>query len=169
MYSRWIVSFGMVLAMLAPVAAEETSKSYSLKELQTMARSAHPALETAQAAIEAAAGSLRQTGAWANPEFSVGIGRGKPRDGGESRSENTFELSQTIEMPGLRRWKTRSAELDVRRAGIDRMLSENSIDSTVSRLVVSVLYEQSHAATALQSVKVAALLLELLERRVELG
>jgi cobalt-zinc-cadmium efflux system outer membrane protein len=49
------------------------------------------------------------------------------------------------------------------------MLSENSIDSTVSRLVVSVLYEQSHEATALQSVKVTALLLELLERRVELG
>jgi len=169
MYSRWIVSFGIVLALYAPVSAEETTESYSLEELQTLARSTHPALESAQAAIEAASGTLRQTGSWSNPELSVGFGRGKPRDGGDSRSENTIELAQSIEMPGMRRRKTRSVRLDVQRAEISRAISENEIDATVSRLVVNVLYGYRHTVIALESVKVAALLLELLERRVELG
>jgi cobalt-zinc-cadmium efflux system outer membrane protein len=169
MHTRWLVSPGIALALLTPAAAGEAETSYSLKELRAIARSAHPTLESAEAAVEAAAGMLQQAQAYPNPEIAVGVGRGRPRDGGESRSESAIELVQPIELPGTRRWRTQSAELRARAAELDRVLAQTVVDSTVSRLVYTALLEQRRAEIAEESADVAFRLHGLLERRVELG
>ena len=102
MHARWLVLLGIGLAVITPVAVGETETSFSLKQLRTLARSVHPTLESAEAAVEAATGALRQARAYPNPELAVAFGRGRPRDGGDSRSENSFVLMQPIERPGLR-------------------------------------------------------------------
>ena len=60
MHPRWLVSLGIVVALLTPVAVGQTPSSYSLKELRAIARSAHPTLASADAAFEAASGASRQ-------------------------------------------------------------------------------------------------------------
>ena len=101
MHARWLLSLGIALAVFTVATAGETDTSYSLKELRAIARSAHPTLDSADAAVEAAVGGLDQAGAYPNPGLAVGIGRGRPRDGQGSRSESTIELVQPIERPGI--------------------------------------------------------------------
>ena len=169
MHTRWSVSLGIALAVFTAVAAAESESSYSLQELRAIARSSYPTLDSAAAAVEAAAGALRQARAYPNPEILVGFGRGRPRDGGDSRSENTLLLVQPIELPGIRKWRARSAELRVQAVELDRVLARAAVDSTVSRLVYTALLEQRRAEIARESAEVASRLHQLLERRVELG
>jgi len=169
MYARRLVGFGIGLVLFAPALAEQPVSSFGLEQLRAIARSAHPTLESAEAAVEVGAGMLRQARAYPNPEVRVGFGRGRPRDGGASRSESTLEFSQQIEMPGLRRWRKRTAQLRARSVEFDRAMAAAVVDSTVSRLVYTALLEQRRAEIAGESAAVALRLNELLERRVELG
>ena len=169
MHPRWLVSLGIVVALLTPVAVGQTPSSYSLEELRAIARSAHPTLASADAAFEAASAASRQARAYPNPEVILAYGRGRPRDGGDSRSENTFGLLQPIEIGGIRKWRTRAAELRVRGAEVERAVVETIVDSVVSRLMYTVLLERRRAEIARESASVAARLHELLARRVELG
>jgi cobalt-zinc-cadmium efflux system outer membrane protein len=169
MRSRRLVSIGFALAICMPVAAEETTTFYTLKELRAIARSAHPTLDSAEAAAQAAAGALRQARAYPNPALAIAAGSGEPRDGGDSRSENAISLVQPIEMPGIRRWRARSAEARLRGVEAERVLAESVVDSTVARLVYTVLLEQRRAEIARESAEVARRLQELLSHRVEFG
>jgi len=145
MHARWFFSLGIVVATFTPVAAGETETSYSLEQLRAIARSVHPTLELAAAAVEASAEASRQARAYPNPEIVMGFGRGRPRDGGDSRSEYAIA------------------------AEVDRVLAETIVDSTVSRLVYTFLLERRRAEVARESADVALQLHELLSRRVELG
>ena len=109
MRARCLVTLMLALASLAPAAAEERESSYSLQELRAIARSVHPTLASAEVAVEAAQGFLKQARAYPNPELAVAYGQGRPREGGESRSENQFLLVQPIEVGGIRKWRARSA------------------------------------------------------------
>jgi len=169
MHAHRLASFGIVLAVLAPTVAWPSESSYSLQELRAIARSAHPTLDSAEAALDAAAGPLRQARAYPNPEIVVGFGRGRPRDGGESSSENAIQLLQPIELRGIRRWRTQAAELRLRGVEFDRALAETIVDSTVARLTYTVLLERRRAEIARESAKVASRLHELLAQRVEFG
>jgi cobalt-zinc-cadmium efflux system outer membrane protein len=169
MHARWLVLLAIALVVFTTVAAGETESSYSLKELRAIARSAHPTLDSAEAAVEAAVERLREARAYPNPALAVGYGRGRPRDGGDSRSENTLALVQPIELPGVRRWRARSAELQIRGAEVDRVVAETFVDATVSRLVYTALLERRRAEIARESAEVASRLHRVLERRVELG
>jgi cobalt-zinc-cadmium efflux system outer membrane protein len=169
MHARCLVTLISALAALAPAAAVERGPSYSLEELRGIARSIHPTLDAAEAAVEASAGVLKQAGAYPNPEITVGLGRGRPRDGGGYRSENQFQLVQPIEMPGIRKWRARLAEARLRGVKVDRVLAETVVDSSVAVLVYTVLLEQRRAEIARDSAGVAGRLHELLARRVELG
>jgi len=169
MHAHWLVSLGIVLAVFTPAVAAPSEFSYSLQELRAIARSAHPTLDSAEAALEAASGSLRQARAYPNPVILVGVGRGRPRDGGDSRSENRIDIVQPIELAGIRRWRARAAELQLRGVEFDRALAETLVDSTVSRLTYTALLERRRAEIARESAEVASRLHELLARRVELG
>jgi len=169
MRTHWVVSLCGALAICLPAVAAETATSYSLNELRELARSAHPTLESAEAAVAAAAGSLREARAYPNPGLSVTSGRGRPRDGGDSRSETAIELAQPIELPGARRWRRRLAELGAQGAALDREVVRAMIDTTVTRLAYTELLERRRAEIVEESVRIAARLLELLDRRVELG
>jgi cobalt-zinc-cadmium efflux system outer membrane protein len=164
-----LITFGMALATLAPVAAEERGPSYSLSELRAIARSVHPTLESAEASLEAARGLLRQARAYPNPKMAVVFGRGRPRDGGDSRSESQFVLAQPIEVSGIRKWRARLAEASLRGAEVDRILAEIQVDFAVARLAYSVILEERRTEIARESAGVAGRLHELLTRRSELG
>jgi cobalt-zinc-cadmium efflux system outer membrane protein len=169
MRARCLVIIGMALATLTPAVAEERGSSYSLEELRAIARSFHPTLDAAEAAVEASSGILRQSQAYPNPGIFLGIGRGRPRDGGDSRSENQILLVQPVEMPGIRRWRKRLAEVLLRGVEVDRVMAETVVDSTVAVLVYTVLLEERRTEIAHESAEVAGRLHELLARRVELG
>lgn len=160
---------GVVLAATCPAAAEPLAPTYTLSQLKAMAAGAHPTLDSADAATRVAEGLLRQARAFVNPELEFESGRGRPREGGGSRSEAFLELRQSIEMPGLRRWRVRVAELGVRGAEIERTQVTAVVDATVARLAYGVLLEQRRAEIARQSSELARRLLDLLTRRVELG
>jgi cobalt-zinc-cadmium efflux system outer membrane protein len=169
MRGRCLVMFTMALVTLAPAAADERGSSYSLEQLRVLARSVHPTLDSANAAVEASAGVLRQAKAYPNPVFLMAIGQGSPRDGGDSRSENQFLLSQPIETIGIRRWRKRLGE--VRLAGVeaDRVLAEAVVDSTATVLVYTILLEERRADISRRSVEITGRLHELLAQRSELG
>jgi len=169
MPAAWLVSIGVALAALAPVAAADRRPSYSLKDFQRIARNAHPTLESAEAALEASQAALRQARAYPNPQLTLAAGRGRPRGGGESKSESAIQLVQPIEVGGIRRWRARSAELRLRGVELDRALTETVVDSTVSRLVYSVLLERRRVEIARKSSEVARRLEQLLSRRADLG
>ncbi len=166
---RRLASLGIALVLLVPLSAGEPASSYTLSELRAIARSAHPTLESAEAAVSTAAGALRQAEAYPNPGLVVGYGRGRPRDGGDSRSESAIELVQPIELPGIRRWRARSAEMRVRGVEVERVLAETVVDSAVARLLYAALLEQRRLEIARESAEVAARLHGLLTRRAELG
>jgi len=154
---------------MEPAAADERDSTYSLQDLRIIASSVHPTLEAAEAAAEAAEGFLKQAQSYPNPELVVGFGRGRPRDGGESRSETRIELVQPIEMQGIRRWRSRLAEARLREAEVNRELAKVVVDSTVASLVYTVLLEERRAEIARESTEVAARLVELLTRRADVG
>jgi cobalt-zinc-cadmium efflux system outer membrane protein len=166
---RFLVPLTMALVTLTPVVAEERGSSYSLEQLRVIARSAHPTLDAAEAAVEASSGILRQSQEYPNPVISLGFGRGRPREGGSSKWENQIQLAQPIEMPGIRRWRKRLAEAHLRGVEVDRVLAGTVVDSTVARLAYSVLLEESRAEIARGSAEVAGRLHELLTRRTEIG
>jgi len=168
-YRRLFVLGLAAVASLAPAWPEEPSSAFTLPELQALARAAQPTLESAEAAIEAAEGALRQARAYPNLELVVGGGRGRPRDGGDSKSETVIELVQPIELPGLRRWRARAAEVRLEGAAIDRDVVDAVVDSTVARLVYETLLAERQADIARGSAAIALRLQELLERRVEIG
>jgi cobalt-zinc-cadmium efflux system outer membrane protein len=169
MRARCLITLSLAMAVPLPAVAAEPGAAYSLEQLREIARSVHPTLEVAEAAVEASSGILRQAGAYPNPQFFVAFGRARPRDGGESGSENQIELVQPIEMPGVRRWRSRLAEARLRGVEVDRVLAGTLVDSTVALLVYTVLLEERRADLARESVRIAARLHELLTRRVEIG
>jgi cobalt-zinc-cadmium efflux system outer membrane protein len=169
MHAHRLVALGIGLAAIAPGLTAEPTPSYSLKEIQRIAREAHPTLESANAALEASQGALRQARAYPNLELAFAAGPARPRAGGDSGMESAILLVQPIEVGGIRRWRARSAELRLRGAAVDRALAETVVDSTVSRLVYAVLLERRRAEIARKSAEVARRLEELLRQRVELG
>jgi cobalt-zinc-cadmium efflux system outer membrane protein len=166
---RTLAALAVAAAVATPAASEEHGPSYDLEQLRAIARSAHPTLESAEAAAEASAGLVRQSAAYPNPEVYVAFGRGRARGGGGSASENQIELVQPIEMPGIRRWRKRLAETRLRGAEVDLLLSETVVDSTVARLVYSVLLEERRAAIARESAAIAGRLRDLLAERAKAG
>ena len=169
MGGRYLVMLLMALATLAPAAAGERESSYSLEQLRVIARSVHPTLEAAEAAREVSSGLLNQAAAYSNPRLVLGVGRGRPRDGGDARSENQFLLVQPIEILGLRRWRKRLGEVNFRGAEADRVLAESIIDSATAVLVYEVLLAERRAEISKQSVELTERLQQLLEHRADLG
>ena len=169
MRARTFAALTMVLASVTPAAADERGSSYSLEQLRLLARAQHPTLAAAEAAVEASSGILKQSRAYPNPRIFVGIGRGRPRGGGDSSSENQIEFAQPIEMPGIRRWRAMLAEANLRGVEMERVMAETVVDSTVARLVYTVLQEERRTGIARESTEVARRLHDLLARRAEVG
>lgn len=169
MRARCLVTLGMLAALSVPVAAETHTSSYTVEELRAMARSVHPTLQSVEAGVEAAAGARRQAHAYPNLMFAAAGGRGRPRDGGDARSEWSFGFIQPILLPGVRKWRTRVAEFGLRGAEIERAVTTSYVDSAVARLAVTVLGQQRRAEIARESANVAERFHDVLARRVELG
>lgn len=163
-----VAALGTIVLLSSPIVAE-SPPSYTIEDLKAIARSVHPTLAAVEAGIEQAEGVLRQSRAYPNPVFAVAGGRGKPRDGGDSRSESSFELVQPIELPGVRKWRARVTELGLEGAELERAVAESVIYASVVRLAYTVLAEGQRVDIARESARVAGRLDELLTRRVELG
>ena len=169
---RCVFALGCLAAasVSATVAeAQAVSTTYAIDELKTIARSVHPSLEAVEAGIEQAAGTLRQAGAYPNPSLEVTGGRGRPKDGGDSRSETAFELVQPIELPGVRKWRARVAEQGARGAEVERAVAAAMVDAAVARLAYASLGDRRRVDIARESAGLAERLHELLARRVEAG
>jgi cobalt-zinc-cadmium efflux system outer membrane protein len=169
-HRRLVVFVIAAAGSLAAASPQEAGSAFTLKELQAIARAAQPTLESAQAAVEAATGALRQARAYPNLELVIAGGQGRPRDGGgDSKAESLIEIVQPIELPGIRRWRARVAELRVEAAEIDRDMAHATLDSTIARLVYETLLARRQADIARESAEIALRLLGLSERRVEIG
>lgn len=164
-----ITALSTIVLLSSPIVAESPQPSYTIDDLKSIARSTHPSLAAVDAGIEQAKGALRHSKAYPNPVFAVAGGRGKPRGGGDSRSESSFELVQPIELPGVRNWRARVTELGLEGAELERVVAESAIDASVTRLAYTVLAGRQRVEIARESTRVAEQLNELLERRVELG
>jgi len=169
MRAHCVVTLGMIAALWIPAAAETSTSSYTVEELKVVARHLHPTLESVEAGVGVATGALRQARAYPNPFLAVAGGSGRPRDGGESRSEASFALLQPILLPGVRKWRARVAELGVRGAEVEQVVAESLVDATVASLAYTVLRDRRRTEIARESAGIAGRLHELLARRVELG
>lgn len=169
MHSRCLAALGAAAILSIPAAAAGPGASYTIEEIRDIARAVHPTLAAVEAGIEQAEGALRQARAYPNPSFNLAAGRGRPRDGGDSRSETSFQLTQPIELPGVRRWRARVTELGLEGAEVERAVAESVVDATAARLAYSVLAGRRRVEIARESARVAGRLHDLLARRVELG
>jgi cobalt-zinc-cadmium efflux system outer membrane protein len=169
MLGNSLVFVGIFLAAVGPAGAEPSAPKFTLHELRIIARDAHPTLDSAAAALQVAAGFERQAGAYPNPDAAFMWGKGRPRAGGTSRSETGFVVRQPIELPGIRRWRARAAELGLRGAEFERLQAQSVVDSTVARLTYGILLEERRTEIARESAEVARRFHELLLRRAELG
>jgi cobalt-zinc-cadmium efflux system outer membrane protein len=164
------VAFGVIAAAASlSGGAESVGPAYTIEQLEGIARSVHPTLAAVEAGVERAAGTLRQAQAYPNPALVLAVGRGRPRDGGDSREERRIGIVQPIELPGVRKWRARVAELGARGAEVERAVVELMIDATVTRLAYSIVGEQQRVEIARESARNAGRLHDLLERRAELG
>ena len=77
--------------------------SYDLEQLKAIARSTHPTLESVQATIEQAEAIRHNGQRLADPELHISFGRAD--SGPVSGSEESFELTQEIELSGFRKWR----------------------------------------------------------------
>ena len=169
MVGKSLVLIGIVLAAVGPAGADRPGPRFTLHELRVIARDAHPTLESAAAALQIAAGFERQARAYPNPDAAVTWGKGRPREGGASRSETGFVLRQPIELPGIRRWRAKAAEMGLRGAEFESAEAQSVVDAAVARLTYGALLEERRTEIARQSAELARRFHELLLRRAEIG
>jgi cobalt-zinc-cadmium efflux system outer membrane protein len=169
MFGKSLVLIGIVLAAAEPAGAEPPGPTFTLHELRVIARDAHPTLDSAAAALQVAAGLERQARAYPNPDAAFMWGKGRPREGGASRSETGLVLRQPIELPGIRRWRARAAEMGLSGAEFESAETQSLVDSTVARLTFGILLEERRTEIARESAELARRFHELLLRRAELG
>jgi len=100
---------GEAAAPLSGSSPGLTGSLLSLSEARERALEMSPELRSAQSDAAAAAGALRQAGAWANPEFEVEAEEFGGDQPGWDRAEVTWSLSQRLELFGTRGARTRAA------------------------------------------------------------
>ncbi len=99
--SPYIFTFALITSALAGDEDSPQAPRVTLESLVTQALAENPELKFYEAEIGVARGDRKQSGAWANPEFSGEIGRKRTR-GDISAEGNAWAVSvmQTFEWPG---------------------------------------------------------------------
>jgi cobalt-zinc-cadmium efflux system outer membrane protein len=167
-----VAKLGSTLAVAAWVAtmssaAAGAAQRLDLESIRVDARSRHPTLASAQAALEAAEAYLKQQRLLEDPEASFESGRAE--SGGVSGAEWSLEVSQRLPWPGSRRGRIRSAEAGVERARSEGATVAALLDYEVGRLWTDAVLAQRTAEVASQGETIAEQLVALIERRVEAG
>jgi cobalt-zinc-cadmium efflux system outer membrane protein len=139
----------------------------SLAEARERALASSPELEAAVSETAAAAGTLRQARAWANPEVEVeaeGVGGDQP---GWDEAEVTWTLGQRLELFGTRSARTRAALHGREAAALSAEATRWDLLAEVERRFAGVLVAQSRIAAleasdslAVESVRAVTALVE---------
>lgn len=134
-----------------------------------LARQKAPAIAAARARVSQAEERRRVTTLVPDPVFSAGFGRGEPRDGGASRSESVFDVSQSLPAPwGLRSRKSAgNAAIAVATSEVDQVVLDVLFEAKT--LYYEAALGTARAAALSQAAEDARSLNELVARRVEVG
>ena len=155
-----------------PSAADTTTSAQPGVRLETvleLARQKAPAIAAARARLIRAEERGRATTIFPDPMLTVGIGRGKPPQGGAAGTESSFELSQVLPSPWGHRDRKRAggavtgaATWQVDAAVLDVLLETKAI-------YYGAALGAARAAALVQTAEDARSLSELVAKRVEVG
>ena len=166
--TRFINLFAVaVLIGGVPQVASTQEAVHDLAGLRAAARSQHPSITSAEAAIEAAESFRTQQRLLLDPVIRFEAGHAE--SGGLSATEWQGEVVQRVPLPGHRRWRTRLADARLETARHGRHSLEAMIDYEVGRLWADALLAARSADVAVQGEAIAYRLLTLIERRAEVG
>lgn len=155
----------------APViqAASSAQRVVHLDTILQLARERAPAIAAARARVSQAEERRRAATLVPDPVFNAGFGRGEPRDGGATRSESSFEVSQSFPAPwGLRSRKAAgNAAIAAATSQVDAVILDVLLEAK------AFYYEAALGAARADALSQAAVdarsLNELVARRVEVG
>lgn len=124
---------GLALACAAPLAAQDRPRESELTLVAALrlARDNSPELRSARAAADAAAGLVRQAGAFANPVLSYG--RERTSRGNQTNAQNITQLEQPLELGGQRGARRDAAQRRGDAAEAQVQLVRHRLDADVVR------------------------------------
>ena len=158
----------------APSSSSVPAQSAEQQVLQLgtvldLARQKAPAIAAARARVSQAEERRRAATLVPDPVFNAGFGRGEPRDGGASRSESAFDVSQSLPAPwGLRSRKTAgTAAIAAATSQLDGVILDVLFEART--LYYEAALGTARAAALSQAAEDARSLSDLVARRVEVG
>jgi cobalt-zinc-cadmium efflux system outer membrane protein len=158
----------------------------TVAQLIAWARNTHPTADAIAAAQAAAAAELRQARAWDNPEFSVDVGRRRPRGGTPAASVEDLEqgilpqvepdstvyggsLNQRLQWWGKRQARTAAARARLGAATAEAQLAYVELDAEVQRAAIAYGAAQIAAQQSIEEARLSKLLAEAAASAVAAG
>ncbi|HLF85744.1 MAG TPA: TolC family protein [Nitrospiria bacterium] len=110
-----IIFIPFIFWSVPALGEEPKGKNYTLQETLVIAEEKNPSMAVFRANLESAQGALISARAYANPELEVEFGRGRAAGEGGSAyvPEHSLGLSQSIEWPGKRLYRRKTAETEL--------------------------------------------------------
>lgn len=99
--------------------ATRLKKAYGLDELLSMSYEQNPAMKIIHSNLDISKGQATAVAAYLNPVVEFGVGRGRATDTGESLTEYSASIAQTIEWPSKRKYRSRYYEARISDSDFD--------------------------------------------------
>lgn len=161
----------MVSGIRFSSAEEITGKSYTLSEILAIAQEKNPSVAVFQSNIEAAMGELRSAKAYPNPDFEIGLGKGKALEqpGSAYEREKSFGLGQSLEWPGKRIYRRKAAEAEVGVAQLEMEDFRLELAARVKEAFFDLLLAERIRQVTAKNLETAQALVNSAKLRVESG
>ena len=130
---------------------------------------AHPRLAAGQLDVEAARRGVDAVGAIPNPSIEAEVGKGRARNGDESRTESGLALSIPFDWLAQRGSRAEAARAEVEVAVAESRSSRREILLQLRTLFWSLAYEQAHVSVLETLEAQTSRLASTVKRRVETG
>jgi cobalt-zinc-cadmium efflux system outer membrane protein len=165
---RRLGSVGLLLALcfLLPSPASP-QQPLTLPQVLSLALEKNPLLLAWEAQVRAGEAEVLSARAFPNPELSLGAGRIIRYDPG--RLVSSLELSQTLELPGKRRYRRQAAEQGLSALTFQREEQKRALLFEVKRAFYDLLLAQKALEVAQDNLNSTQVLLSSAKVRVEVG
>lgn len=144
-------------------------RAIALEEAVRIARGNAPAIAAARARVLQAEGKKLLETVPPDPEILVGLGRGRPRDGGPTGGESSLEVRQFLPSPRVVRARLRQGDAAIEASLRDLDAAVNQAVLDVKRLYYQAANADEEAGALSEAATDARSLQDVMDRRVEVG
>jgi cobalt-zinc-cadmium efflux system outer membrane protein len=161
----------LIIKEVRVVSAAETSQSYTLAEILSIAQGKNPSVQVFQANIKAAQGELISARAFPNPDLEVALGKGKALEQTDSayKREKSLTLGQSLEWPGKRLYRRKASEAEVTVAREELEGFRLELIAQVKETFFNVLFAERNLEVSTKNLETVKALVASTQLRVDSG